>query len=84
METAKLALDEATTRLLAAETAAIIANTKYTLAKLEVQKQENERDKSIRFKEMLDAIQTIQLYAIRNGISLGHTMDALTSRLLSA
>jgi hypothetical protein len=35
------------------------------------------------FKEMTDAIQTIQLYAIRNGISLGPTMDALTQRLFS-
>lgn len=84
MEAAKLALDEATTKLLAAETAAIIANTKYTLAKLEVQKLENERDNSVRFKQMLDAIQTIQLYAIHNNISLGHTMDELLSRLLSA
>ena len=33
------------------------------------------------FKKMTDAIQTIQLYAIRNGISLGSTVDALTEKL---
>jgi hypothetical protein len=36
------------------------------------------------FKAMTDAIQTIQMYAIRNGKSLGPTMDALTERLLSS
>lgn len=33
------------------------------------------------FKQMTDAIQAIQLYAIRNGISLGSTVDALTEKL---
>ena len=33
------------------------------------------------FKQMTDAIQVIQLYAIRNGISLGSTVDALTEKL---
>ena len=40
--------------------------------------------KEASFTEMTDAIQTLQFYAIRNGISLGHTMDNLTERLLSA
>ncbi len=35
------------------------------------------------FKKMTDAIQTIQMYAIMNGISLGDTMDALTEKLFS-
>ena len=35
------------------------------------------------FKKMTDAIQTIQMYAIMNGISLGGTMDALTEKLFS-
>jgi hypothetical protein len=35
------------------------------------------------FKEMTDAIQTIQMYAITNGKSLGPTMDALIERLFS-
>ena len=84
MEAAKLALEEATSKLLAAETAAIIANTRYSIAKLEVHKLENEQDKTALFKQMLDAIQTIQMYAIRNGISLGNTMDELTSKLIVA
>ncbi len=33
------------------------------------------------FKQITDAIQVIQLYAIRNGISLGSTVDALTEKL---
>ena len=33
------------------------------------------------FKKMTEAIQTIQMYAIMQGISLGSTMDALTERL---
>ena len=45
----------------------------------------NERTEAERaaFKAMTDAIQTIQMYAIRNGISLGPTMDALTERLFN-
>ncbi len=35
------------------------------------------------FKKMTDAINTIQMYAIMNGISLGDTMDALTKKLFS-
>ena len=33
------------------------------------------------FKKMTEAIQTIEMYAIMHGISLGPTMDALTERL---
>jgi predicted metal-dependent hydrolase len=36
----------------------------------------------ILFKQMTDAIETIQLYAITNGISLGSTVDALTEKLV--
>ena len=41
---------------------------------------ESEQEKAA-FKAMTDANQTIQMYAIRNGMSLGPTMDALTERL---
>ena len=41
----------------------------------------SEAEKKVAFKAMTDAIQTIQMYAIMNGKSLGPTMDALTERL---
>jgi hypothetical protein len=81
MESAKLVLAQATTNLLAAETAAILASTKYTLAKIALKKIEDEHKNTVLFKDLTDAIQTIQYYAIYNGISLGTTMDALTERL---
>jgi hypothetical protein len=41
----------------------------------------SDTEQKVAFKAMTDAIQTIQMYAIRNGMSLGSTMDALTERL---
>ena len=40
----------------------------------------SEAEQKVAFKAMTDAIQTIQMYAIMNGKSLGPTMDALTQR----
>ena len=41
----------------------------------------NEADEKVAFKALTDALQSIQMYAIMNGKSLGPTMDALTGRL---
>jgi hypothetical protein len=50
----------------------------------ESEKADHDVSEKAAFKAMTDAIQTIQMYAIRNGKSLGPTMDALTERLLSS
>ena len=57
-----------------------LVNARANLRSVEAQILEEKQPCS--FKQMTDAIQTIQLYAIRNGISLGSTVDALTEKLV--
>jgi len=83
---AKEELKEAEMSTMRADTKLVNARAHLsTVVKVMKASEHDEADDSDKaaFKEMTDAIQTIQLYAIRNGISLGPTMDALTQRLFS-
>jgi len=81
--TAKKELHDAEVRVMRADETLVNARTNLnTVVKVinTVPPSESEQEK-VAFKAMTDAIQTIQMYAIRNGLSLGPTMDALTERL---
>ena len=81
---ARAALATATAEMKEAEIEVMRADTKVVAAKAVVQlvkAEPSEAEQKVAFKAMTDAIQTIQMYAIMNGKSLGPTMDALTQRL---
>jgi hypothetical protein len=88
--TAKKELHDAEVRVMRADETLVNARTNLKTvvqvinavdpAKTEVPVPPSDSEKAA-FKAMTDAIQTIQMYAIRNGKSLGPTMDALTERL---
>jgi hypothetical protein len=90
LATAKEELKDAEVRVMQCDTKVMTARTHLsTVVKMMHAFNENETEVAVpssdsekaAFKAMTDAIQTIQMYAIRNGMSLGSTMDALTERL---
>jgi len=92
LATAKEELQDAEVRVMQADTKVITARAHLsTVVKMmhAINEKETEQktvppsdsEQKTAFKAVTDAIQTIQMYAIRNGLSLGPTMDALTERL---
>jgi hypothetical protein len=91
LATAKEELRDAEVRVMQCDTKVMTARTHLsTVVKMmhafnenetEVAVPSSDTEQKVAFKAMTDAIQTIQMYAIRNGMSLGSTMDALTERL---